>query len=464
MQAHESQPESPRPLACVVLAAGKGTRMKSARPKVLHPLAGEPMLRHVLRAATAAGAVRTIVVIGPDMDDVAAEASPHETVVQTGQAGTGDAVRTALPLLQGWDGDVLVLFGDAPLVTADHLRALIDRRGAADDPAVVVMGVDLADPAAFGRLVVDADGGLRAIVEYRDADAETRAIRLCNGGLTLFDGARLAELVGALSNDNAKGEFYLTDCVALARERGWTAAHVVVDGDQGLLGINSRAELAAAERLFQDRLRSRAMAQGTTLVAPETVFLTADTVLGRDVLIEPNVVFGPGVTVGDEVTIRAFSHIEGARIEGGAIVGPYARLRPGAEIGKGAHIGNFVEVKNATLGAGAKANHLTYLGDADIGAGSNVGAGTITCNYDGFFKHRTVVGEGVFVGSNTALVAPVTVGDGVNIAAGSVITADVEADALAVGRARQETKPGWAKRYRDRLAKAKAQKKAGKTP
>ena len=450
-----------RDLACVVLAAGKGTRMKSALPKVLHKLAGKPMISHVLDAVGAFEPSRTVIVIGPDMDAVAEAAAPAIPAIQPAQDGTGGAVRVAMPELAGFAGDVLVLFGDAPLVSESTLRDMLARRRAADDPAVVVMGVRLDDPAAFGRLVTDAQGRLTAIVEFRDANAETRAITLCNGGLMAIDGKRLPALIEALRSDNAKREYYLTDIVGEAVARDWGAAVVEAAGPPGLLGINSRAELAAAEVSLQRALRLQAMEEGATLIDPGTVYFAGDTRLGRDVVIEPSVFFGPGAVVGDNVTIKAFSHIEGATIAAGAQVGPYARLRPGAEIGQGARIGNFVEVKNASLGAGAKANHLSYLGDAEIGARTNIGAGAITCNYDGANKHRTVIGEDVFIGTNAALVAPVTIGDRANVAAGSTIGKDVEADALGIARGRQENRPGWAKIYRERLERLKAERRRG---
>jgi len=450
--------KSPRDLACLVLAAGKGTRMKSNLPKVLHILAGKPMIAHVLDTASALSPKRVAVVIGPDMPQLVDAVSPAETVVQPSQNGTGGAVRASMTLLDGFDGDVLIMFGDVPMVTVDILERLVARRHEPDNPSVVVMGVTLQDPSRFGRLLTDDDGRLTEIVEFRDADAATRAITLCNGGLMAIDGARLPTLIDGLTNDNAKGELYLFDIIRDAVERGWGAAAIEVDGSPGLLGINSRAELAAAEAMVQDGLRQRAMENGATLIDPATVYFTTDTVLGIDVVIEPNVVFGPGVTVGDGVTIRAFSHLEGTTIASRAQIGPYTRLRPGTEIGEGARVGNFVEVKNAILAAGAKANHLAYLGDADIGARTNIGAGAITCNYDGYNKHRTIIGEDVFIGTNASLVAPVKVGDRANIAGGSTIGKDVEADALGIARGRQENRPGWAKIYRARLEKLKAQR------
>ena len=448
-----------RKLACVVLAAGKGTRMKSDMPKVLHPIAGWPMVRHVLAAAEALAPERLVVVVGPGMEDVAKAVAPWPTAVQTNQRGTADAVKAALPALEGFDGDVLVVYGDTPLITADTLAAMAAALHGAGDPAMVVLGMRPDDPAQYGRLVQTAGGSLEAIVEFADATAAQRAIGLCNGGLMAFRGAHLAGLLNAIGSDNAKGEFYLTDAVAVARGKGMACA--VVEGSaQEVLGINSRAELAQAERQMQQRLRTRAMAEGATLIDPETVYFSMDTALGRDVVVHPQVIFGPGVTVGDRTEILGFCHFTGAKIAAGAVLGPFARLRPGAEIGADAHIGNFVEVKNTVIGEGAKANHLTYLGDTDVGARSNIGAGTITCNYDGFFKHRTEIGEEVFIGSNTALVAPVTVGDRANVGAGSVVSRDVEPDALAVERAEQRNVSGWARKYRAAKQAAKQRKSA----
>lgn len=457
-------PPSARPLACLILAAGKGTRMKSDRPKVLHPIAGRPMLSHVIAACEALSPGALAVVVGPGMEDVAAAAAPWPTAVQAEQNGTGGAVLAGLPAIAnradgGFDGDVLVVFGDTPLVTAETLCALVDRRGGADDPAVVALGMEPRDPGRYGRLVLNATGGLERIVEYLDATPTEREIGLCNGGLMAFDGRRLPALLAGLSADNAKGELYQTDTVAIARAKGWACAHATGPETEAL-GVNSRAQLADAERQMQDRLRARWLDDGVTMTAPETVFLAADTVFGRDVSIGPYCQFGPGVTVGGGADILAFSHLEGATVAAGARIGPYARLRPGAAIGEAAHIGNFVEVKAAEFGAGAKANHLSYIGDASIGAGANIGAGTITCNYDGFFKHKTVVGAGAFIGSNSALVAPVEIGDGATVAAGSTITRAVPGDALALARGRQEIKPGWAAKFRQRMAAAKTRAKA----
>lgn len=438
---------SHRPLACIILAAGKGTRMKSALPKVLHPLGGLPMVSHVIRAAQSLSPERIVVVVGPGMDNVAAAVAPHPTVVQERQLGTGDAVKAALGALAGFTGDVLVLYGDSPLITPATLSAMVAARNGHGDPAVVVLGMRPADPGAYGRLILGGDGGLEKIVEFLDASPEERAVTLCNAGFMAFDGARMGALLAAIGNGNAKGEYYLTDAVAVARSSGWTCA--VVEGPtDDTAGVNSRAELAGIEKIFQNRLRRAVMDNGATLLDPDTVYFAADTVLGRDVTVGQNVVFGPGVTVDDGVEIKPFSHLEGVVVRKGAIIGPYARLRPGTDVGEGAHVGNFVELKNTVFGKGAKANHLTYLGDADVGGGSNIGAGTITCNYDGVLKHRTRIGENVFIGTHSTLVAPVAVGDGAYTAAGTVVTREVAPDALAISRAPQEEKAGWASRYR----------------
>lgn len=438
-------------IAAIVLAAGKGTRMKSALPKVLHRIAGRSMVGHVLDNLAALKVAKTAVVIAPGMEALAREVAPHPTVIQQEQRGTGHAVAAARAAVGRVDGTVLVLFGDSPFVTAETMGRLAARREAADRPAVVVLGMRPKDPTGYGRLVADAGGNLAAIVEHRDADEKQRGIPLCNSGVMAIDGPMLWDLVDAIGNANAKQEFYLTDIVAIARQRGHVAAVVEAPAEE-LVGVNSRAELAAAEALYQQRLRERAFENGVTMTDPTSVFLCADTKLGQDVTIGPNVVFGPGVTVADNVEIRAFCHIEGAAIESGAVIGPFARLRPGSKIGPDVHVGNFVETKNAVLGKGAKANHLTYLGDAEVGAGSNIGAGTITCNYDGFFKEKTTIGEDVFIGSNSALVAPVTIGEGAIVAAGSVITRDVEPHSMAVARGQQTDKPGWAAKFRERRA------------
>jgi bifunctional UDP-N-acetylglucosamine pyrophosphorylase/glucosamine-1-phosphate N-acetyltransferase len=440
--------------AAIILAAGSGTRMKSAIPKVMHPVAGRPMIVHLLDALRPLAPAATIVVVGPRMEAVARIVEPARTVVQDPPLGTGDAVRTGLAALagrlaQGGIEDLLVLFGDTPLLTAETLaRLLAERRRQA--AAVLAAGMRPADPASYGRFVTAADGTLERIVEAAEANAEERAIGLVNGGIMAIAAGHARDLVEALDRDNAKGEFYLTDIVHIARRHGLACRAIELSPEE-LVGINTRADLAAAEALMQRRLRRAAMMAGATLVAPETVFLSADTRLGRDVVVEPNVVFGPGVAIGDGVRIRSFSHLEGAVIGAGSIIGPFARLRPGAMLEAEVHVGNFVEIKEASLGKGAKANHLSYIGDSAVGSRANIGAGTITCNYDGVNKHRTTIGEGAFIGSNTALVAPVTVGAGAIVAAGSVVTRDVPADALTVARGQQVDKPGRAAEIRSRL-------------
>ncbi|BBE74294.1 bifunctional UDP-N-acetylglucosamine diphosphorylase/glucosamine-1-phosphate N-acetyltransferase GlmU [Oharaeibacter diazotrophicus] len=442
----------------VVLAAGEGTRMRSALPKVMHPVGGRPMLDAVIASARAAGADRVAVVVGAGADLVrrhlartAPDASIHE---QTERLGTAHAVLAARAAFAEPADEVVVLYGDTPLVRPETIAAVRGRLAAGVD--VAVLGFEAADPTGYGRLVLDGERLVR-IVEERDADAETRRIRLSNSGIMGFRGDLLPGLLDAVGNANAKGEYYLTDAIEIAVGRG-LATGVVVGPEDEFLGVNDRVQLAVAEAVFQGRARIAAMRAGATLQAPETVFFSHDTRLGRDVVVEPNVVFGPGVTVADGVVVRAFSHLEGATVAAGATLGPYARLRPEASIGEGAHIGNFVEIKKADIAAGAKINHLSYIGDAVVGAGTNVGAGTITCNYDGVFKHLTRIGAGVFVGSNTTLVAPVAIGDGGYTAAGSVVTADVPADAVAFGRARQENKPGRAREIREALAAKKARK------
>jgi len=445
--------------AAIILAAGEGTRLKSAYPKVLHEIAGRPMIRHVIDTLLPLDPAETIVVLGRDMEGVAHAVGPSPIVVQSPPRGTGDAVCAARPVLapllaerlaEGGIADILVLYGDTPLLHTDTIAELLAVRRRAPQVAVAVAGMRPDDPAPYGRLVLGDDGALLRIVEARDASAEERAIGLCNGGIMAIDSRHIFDLVDRIGNNNAKREFYLTDIVAIARAQGLSCRVAELPAGE-LLGVNTRAELAAAEALMQDRLRRRALDGGATLVAPETVFLAADTRLGRDVVVEPHVVFGPGVTVADNVRIRSFSHLEGATIASGAIVGPFARLRPGAVLDTDVHVGNFVEVKATRLGAGVKASHLSYLGDSDVGAGTNIGAGTITCNYDGFNKFRTIIGERAFIGSNTALVAPVTIGDGAYVATGSVVISDVPADALTIARARQIDKPGRAADLRARL-------------
>jgi bifunctional UDP-N-acetylglucosamine pyrophosphorylase/glucosamine-1-phosphate N-acetyltransferase len=450
------------PLAAIVLAAGQGTRMKSALHKVLHPVAGRPMLHHLLASVGELAPERTVVVAGARREQVEAAVAPMGVgvAVQAEQLGTGHAVAQAKAVLTGFAGDVLILYGDVPLVSAGTMRRMVERLGAKDRPAAVVLGFRPADPGAYGRVIADADGRIERMVEWKDADAAQRAETLCNSGLMAVRSADLFALLARVGNDNAAGEYYLPDIVMLAAADGRHSA--VIETEPGeVAGVNSRAELAAVEADWQNRRRARAMADGATLIAPETVWFSHDTTIGRDVTVEQNVVFGPGVTIADGVVIHAFSHLEGATVATGASVGPYARLRPGAVLEEGSRVGNFVEVKKATLGRGAKANHLTYLGDAEVGEGANIGAGTITCNYDGFLKYRTSIGAGAFIGSNSALVAPVTVGAGAIVAAGSVITADVAPDALALARGKQEARPGWAGRFRDLMRARKDAAKHG---
>jgi bifunctional UDP-N-acetylglucosamine pyrophosphorylase / glucosamine-1-phosphate N-acetyltransferase len=437
----------------IVLAAGEGVRMRSARPKVLHELAGRSMLAHTLSAVLEGAAGEVVVIVGPDRDSVSAEAlkvAPGAKIaIQRERRGTADAVLSAREqIAQGYD-DILVAYADIPLIRPATLAAL--RAELAEGADVAVLGFEAADPTGYGRLI-ERDGRLIAICEHKDASAEERASCLCNAGPIAFSGAEALRLLEAVTPNNAQGEYYLTDIVEIANTRGLVARALIAD-EKEVMGVNDRAQLAAAEAALQDRLRRRAMTEGATLIAPETVFLAYDAKIGRDVLIEPHVVIGRGVKIEDGAIIRAFSHLEGARVAGGASVGPFARLRPGADIAANARIGNFVEIKEAAIEEGAKVNHLTYIGDARVGANANIGAGTITCNYDGFAKHRTDIGAGAFIGSNSALVAPVTIGDGAYVGSGSVITKPVEADALAVARGRQEARSGWAKAFRDKHEK-----------
>lgn len=448
---------STRPVAAIILAAGMGTRMKSDLHKVLHPVAGRPMLLHLVDSVASLSPERTVVVVGARREQVEAAVASHGalTAHQAEQLGTGHAVAQAEAALAGFEGDVLILYGDVPLVSADTMRRMLDRLHGDDAPAAVVLGFRPAEPGAYGRVIVDSGSDrIARMVEYKDASDAERAETLCNSGLMAVASRDLFALLGKVGNDNAAGEYYLPDIVMLAGEAGRHAAVIETDATE-VTGVNSRGELAALEGEWQAARRARAMAEGATLVAPDTVWFAHDTVVGRDVVIEPNVVFGHGVTIADGATIRAFSHLEGATVGANAEVGPYARLRPGALLGERSKVGNFVEVKKAVLGKGAKANHLSYIGDAEVGAGANIGAGTITCNYDGFFKYKTVIGEGAFIGSNSALVAPVNIGAGAIVAAGSVLTKDVEADALALVRPEQKSKPGWARRFRDAMTAKK---------
>ncbi len=440
--------------ALILLAAGQGTRMKSDRPKVLHAVAGAPLLAHALQAGRALSPERTVVVTGHGGESVAAAAhaaAPGVRIaVQEERKGTAHAVAQAAPLLAGYEGDAIVLYGDTPFIRPETLKAMRAARATHD---IVVLGFEAADPGRYGRLVMAGDS-LERIVEFKDADAETRALTFCNSGVVAAPAPLLFELIDQVGNDNASGEYYLTDIVGLARGRGLSATAVACD-EAETLGVNSRADLAAAEAAFQARARGAAMAAGVTLVAPETVHFAFDTEVARDTVIDPNVVFGPGVRIAQGARIRAFSHLEGCQVGPGAVIGPYARLRPGTELAADTHVGNFVEIKKSRVEAGAKINHLSYLGDASVGARSNIGAGTITCNYDGVSKHRTEVGADVFIGSSTMLVAPVTLGDAAMTGSGSVITQDVEPGALAIARARQVNKPGMARKLFDLLKSRK---------
>ena len=448
----------PRPFAAIILAAGRGTRMKSDVHKVLHPIAGRAMLDHLMGVLEGLGPVRKVVVVGSGREQVEGlvDARGGEVVVQEQQLGTAHAVLQAEARLADFGGDLLILYGDTPLIEAETMARMLERLHAGDEPAIVVVGFRPPDPLQYGRILAAADGTIEKMVEYKDATPEERAVNLCNSGLMAARAADLFALLRRVGNDNAAGEYYLPDVVMLAAADGRRSAVIEAEPWE-MAGVNSRAELALVEAEWQRRRRLKAMADGVTLVAPDTVWFAHDTEVGRDTVIEPNVVFGPGVRIGERVCIKPFTHIEGATVADDAQIGPYARLRPGAEIGEQARVGNFVEVKKAKLGRGAKANHLSYLGDAEIGAGANIGAGTITCNYDGFFKYRTNIGEGAFIGSNSALVAPVTIGAGALVGAGSVITRDVAADAVALGRGEQAEKPGRARVFRERMAAKKKQ-------
>ncbi|MEP4555609.1 MAG: bifunctional UDP-N-acetylglucosamine diphosphorylase/glucosamine-1-phosphate N-acetyltransferase GlmU [Tateyamaria sp.] len=445
-------------VALIILAAGKGTRMNSDLPKVLHPIGGAPMLHHAMQAGASLEPEHTVVVAGFGSDAVTRAALAYDfeaqVVVQDEQLGTAHAAAQARDALAGFEGRAIVLFGDTPFVRPETLEALMN--ATAD---ITVLGFEAADPARYGRLVMDGDQ-LQRIVEFKDATEAERAISLCNSGVLAAPAPLLFELIAEVGKDNAQGEYYLTDLPALARARGLDVSVVRCD-EAETLGINSRAQLASAEAQFQATARADLLEDGVTLAAPDTVFLSLDTLVGRDTLVEPNVVFGPGVTVESGATIRAFSHLEGCHVSRGAIVGPYARLRPGAELAEDVRVGNFVEVKNATLGTGAKVNHLSYIGDASIGEASNIGAGTITCNYDGVMKHHTEIGARAFIGSNTMLIAPVSIGDEAMTGSGSVITSDVESGALALARAPQVEKPGMARKLFDILKAKKAKQSRG---
>ena len=443
-------------VALIILAAGKGTRMKSDLPKVLHSIAGAPLLIHAMKSGASLEPDRTVIVAGHGAQAVEAAAKDWsddaEVVLQTEQLGTGHAVAQAAAALDGFEGDAIVLYGDTPFIQPETLEAMLAARTEHD---VVVLGFNAADPGKYGRLIMNG-GELEKIVEFKDASGEERAVTLCNSGVICAKSDVLSELVSAVSDDNAAGEYYLTDIIGIARSKGLSAT-VVECAEAETMGINSRAELADGEVAFQARARRAAMDNGVTLQAPDTVYFSHDTYIGSDTIIEPNVVFAVGVTVENNATIRAFSHLEGCHVSRGGVIGPYARLRPGAELAEDVKVGNFVEIKNAVIDTGAKVNHLSYIGDAHVGARTNIGAGTITCNYDGVFKHHTTIGEDVFIGSNTMLVAPVKLGRESMTATGTIVTHDVPDGDLAVGRMRQENKTGFARRMFEKLKNKKAQ-------
>jgi bifunctional UDP-N-acetylglucosamine pyrophosphorylase/glucosamine-1-phosphate N-acetyltransferase len=447
-----------RRFAVVILAAGQGTRMRSDTHKVLHPIASRPLLLHLLDRVDALGADKRIVVVGKGRDQVEEALDGRDVIVvhQAQQLGTGHAVQQAADALAGYDGPVLILYGDTPFVEAETLRRMLDRLDGDGGPGVVVLASCPADPLKYGRIILGEGDRIAKMVEYKDATEEERAVRLCNSGMMAIRASDLFRWLVEVGNDNAAGEYYLPDVVNIAAAEGREA--VVIEGDPyETAGVNSRAELAHLELEWQRRRREQALDEGATLIDPESVWFAYDTKLGRDVTVEPHVVFGPGVKVADGATIKAFSHIDGAVIGIKANIGPFARIRPGTVLGDKAKVGNFVELKKAQVGEGAKVNHLSYVGDASIGARANIGAGTITCNYDGFGKYRTEIGAGAFIGSNTALVAPVRVGDGAIVGAGSVITRDVEPDSLAVERTEQKGIAGWAKRFRERMTRKAAE-------
>ena len=447
-----------RRFAVVILAAGQGTRMRSDTHKVLHPIASRPLLLHLLERVDALGAEKRVVVVGKGRDQVEIAVSGRDVAIahQAEQKGTGHAVQQAANALAGYDGAVLILYGDTPFVATETLRRMLDRLDGDGGPGVVVLASQPDDPLKYGRIILGEGDRIAKMVEYKDATEEERAVRLCNSGMMAVRATDLFRWLGQVGNDNAAGEYYLPDVVNVAAAEGREA--VVIEGDPyETAGVNSRAELAHLELEWQRRRREEMLDQGATLIDPESVWFAYDTRLARDVTVEPHVVFGPGVEVAEGAVIKAFSHIEGAIIGAKASIGPFARIRPGTKLGDRSKVGNFVELKKAEIGDGAKVNHLSYVGDAEVGAKANIGAGTITCNYDGFGKYRTVIGAGAFIGSNTALVAPVTIGDGAVIGAGSVITEDVEPDALAVERSEQKGIAGWARRFRERMTRKAAE-------
>lgn len=450
---------SPIPnFAVVILAAGQGTRMRSDTHKVLHPIASRPLLLHLLDRVDGLGAQKRVVVVGKGRDQVQRAVEQRDVTIahQAEQKGTGHAVLEARTALEGYDGAVLVLYADTPFVQAATLQRMLDRIDGDDGPGVVVLASQPEDPAAYGRIILGEGDRIAKMVEFRDATPEERAVRLCNSGMMAARARDLFRWLGEVKNDNAAGEYYLPDVVNIAAAEGREA--VVIEGNPyETAGVNSRAELAHLELEWQRRRREQVLHEGATLIDPESVWFAYDTKLGRDVTVEPHVVFGPGVEIADGATIKAFSHIEGAVIGAGAAIGPFARIRPGTSLAERSKVGNFVELKNSKVGEGAKVNHLSYVGDSEVGASANIGAGTITCNYDGFGKYRTIIGAGAFIGSNTALVAPVTIGDGAVVGAGSVITRDVEPDSLAIERSEQQGIAGWARRFRDRMKRKAAE-------
>jgi bifunctional UDP-N-acetylglucosamine pyrophosphorylase/glucosamine-1-phosphate N-acetyltransferase len=451
---------STNPLSIVILAAGKGTRMQSALPKVMHKIAGAPMITWLLRTVEGLHPERVIVVVGPGMADLEKTVAPHKTVVQQKQQGTADAVSAALPLLSDFDGDVLILMGDTPLVSLTTLQNLIAARKGA---GLSVLATALENPAGYGRVILGADDTLKRIVEDKDASPEERAVNLVNTGAFCIDGAKLAGWLQRIGNDNAQGEYYLTDLPQVAASQSARSRVCVTTDVAEVRGCNTRADLAALEYTAQQYLRHNAMLSGVTMIDPQSVYLQLDTQIAPDVTIDPHVVFGPGVEIATGAHIKSFSHVEGAKIGANVSVGPFARLRPGSEIGDDVRIGNFVEVKKSKIGARSKINHLAYVGDCLMGDDTNFSAGAITVNYDGFEKHRTVIGKGVMIGSNVNLVAPVHIDDGAFIAAGSTVTKDVPADALSIGRDASKIRKGWAAEYR-RRKKALAEKLKSKKP
>jgi bifunctional UDP-N-acetylglucosamine pyrophosphorylase/glucosamine-1-phosphate N-acetyltransferase len=454
---NKGEPPVAKKLGCIILAGGKGARMKSDIPKPLHKIAGRPMVSHVIAAAEALSPDKIVIVIGPQMEQLAEAVKPYPTALQQLPNGTGGAALAAKEHFKDFDGDIIILFSDTPLVTTATLQRMLDIRRQFPSIGLTFSGMQVTTANTYGRMVLDEDGTLKKIVEFKDATDKEKSITLCNGGIVCADGAQLFKWLNQVGNDNAQNEYYLTDLPAIARKDN-RQTHVVEVSAEEMSGINSRMELARLEKMAQVRLREKHMLGGATLTDPDTTYFSYDTVVGHDVIIGPNVFFGPGVTIGNNVEILANSHIEGAVVEEGASIGPFARLRPGSRIGKEAKVGNFVETKNTHLAAGAKASHLSYLGDAEVGENANIGAGTITCNYDGFMKHKTKIGKEAFIGSNTALVAPVTVGNGAIIGAGSTISKDVPANALGITRAPQINKDDWAPEFRQKKIKEKAKK------